>query len=78
MVDDQEIMGRIIDRVSDQAGVIVSAHLALGIPLEDLICAAVRRAASLKAIEAGQGELDLGMRNADGGLRKAGSERRGK
>jgi hypothetical protein len=49
----------LIDRVAAQNNLIVRAHEELGIPLEDLICAAVRRAASLKVVDLRQEELPL-------------------
>jgi hypothetical protein len=58
-VDELTYVDRILDAVSKRAPVIFSAHEELGIPLEDLICAAVRHAANEKAIDARQAELPL-------------------
>lgn len=59
-------LDRLFEAVVAKTDLILLAHSELGIPLEDLICAAVRRAASLKAIETGQGELDFGEQSAKG------------
>ena len=53
------VVERILDQVSEQTEVILSAHAELGIPLEELICAAVRRAATRKVVDARQEELKL-------------------
>lgn len=53
-------LDRLFEGVVAKTDIIIRAHDELGIPLEDLLCAAVRKAASLKVIEAGQQELALG------------------
>lgn len=54
---------RLLDAIAKQSGVIIRAHLELGIPLEDLICASVKKAASNRLIDACQYELPLDGRS---------------
>lgn len=59
MAEMRDRFDHIISAMARQEDLIVRAHEELGIPLEDLICASVRRAASLKLVDLRQGELNL-------------------
>lgn len=48
----------VLDVLNGQSTAIISAHCDLGIPLEDAICAAVRKALSAKASD-GNAQLNL-------------------
>lgn len=50
---------RILDQIVKSEDLILSAHEELGLPLSDLICAAVRRAVELRVVDARQSEFPL-------------------
>ena len=52
-------LDRLLDAIAKAGTTILAAHNSLGIPLEDLVCSAVRKAASKRVIDATQQELKL-------------------
>lgn len=48
----QRTFDRVLDFIADRAPVILDAHLSLGVPLDELISAAARRAMNQKLITA--------------------------
>jgi phosphosulfolactate phosphohydrolase-like enzyme len=54
-----EIVARALGRVADQTALIVTAHEELGVPLEDLLCQAIRKAFLIRYVDLRQSELPL-------------------